>query len=335
MTLPTRRLGRDGPKITTIGLGTWAIGGGGWAFGWGPQDDGDSLRTMRAALDHGINWFDTAAVYGLGHSEEVVGRFLRDVPQHERPLVFTKGGLVWDERDRMKDARRVLRPDVIRRQCEDSLLRLGVERIDLYQFHWPDEIDTPVEESWQEMMRLVDEGKVRWAGVSNFNVTLLERCERLRHVDSLQPPLSMIERRAAADVVPWSAASGTGVICYSPLQTGQLTEAFSEERVRRMAEDDWRAASSGYARERLLRNLALRDGLRPIAQRLDATVSAVALAWVLAWSGVTGAIVGARRPEQMDEWIGGASLVLSEEDLDEIAALIEQTGAGRGPARPA
>jgi len=335
VTLPTRRLGRDGPKITTIGLGTWAIGGGGWAFGWGPQDDGDSLRTMRAALDHGINWFDTAAVYGLGHSEEVVGRFLRDVPQHERPLVFTKGGLVWDERDRMKDARRVLRPDVIRRQCEDSLLRLGVERIDLYQFHWPDEIDTPVEESWQEMMRLVDEGKVRWAGVSNFNVTLLERCERLRHVDSLQPPLSMIERRAAADVVPWSAASGTGVICYSPLQTGQLTEAFSEERVRRMAEDDWRAASSGYARERLLRNLALRDGLRPIAQRLDATVSAVALAWVLAWSGVTGAIVGARRPEQMDEWIGGASLVLSEEDLDEIAALIEQTGAGRGPARPA
>jgi aryl-alcohol dehydrogenase-like predicted oxidoreductase len=334
LSLPTRRLGSHGPEITTIGLGTWAIGGGGWSFGWGPQDDEDSLRTMRAAVEHGINWIDTAGVYGLGHSEEVVGRFLKELPEGDRPLVFTKGGLVWDERDPMKPALRDLRPDVIRRQCEDSLRRLGVERIDLYQFHWPDETDTPVEASWEEMGRLVDEGKIRWAGVSNFSVTLLDRCERQRHVDSLQPPLSMIDRRAAADVVPWAAAHGTGVICYSPLETGQLTESFSEERVRRMAEDDWRKESSMHSAERLRRNLALRDALRVIAQRHNVSVSDVAIAWVLAWPGVTAAIVGARRPDQIDGWIGGAGLTLAAEELDEIERLVETTGAGRGPARP-
>ena len=334
MSLPTRRLGNQGPEITTVGLGTWAIGGSGVAFGWGPQNDEDSIRTMRAACERGINWIDTAAVYGLGHSEEVVGRFLRDVPESERPLVFTKGGLVWDEREPLEDSLRDLRPDVIRRQCEDSLRRLGVERIDLYQFHWPDETDTPVEASWEEMSLLIDEGKVRWGGVSNFGVTLLERCERQRHVDSSQPPLSLIDRRAAGDVVPWCAAHGTGVICYSPLQTGQLTEGFSEERVRQMADDDWRREYLTGKPERLRQNLALRDGLRPIAQRHGASVSDVAIAWVLAWPGVTAAIVGARRPEQIDGWIGGAVLTLAPEELDEIERLVETTGAGRGPARP-
>src|SRR6266567_8039661 len=191
MTLPTRPLGSSGLDITTVGFGAWAIGGGGWAFGWGPQDDADSLAAMRHALELGINWIDTAAVYGLGHSEELVGRLLRELPPGERPLVFTKCGLLWDERDRMAEARRVLRPDSIRNECEASLRRLGVERIDLYQFHWPDESGTAVEDSWETMARLVDEGKVRAAGVSNFAVALLERCSAIRYVESVQPHFSL------------------------------------------------------------------------------------------------------------------------------------------------
>src|SRR2546425_1615727 len=182
MTLPTRPLGSSGLGITTVGFGAWAIGGGGWAFGWGSQDDADSLAAMRRALELGINWIDTAAVYGLGHSEELVGRLLRDLPAPERPLVFTKCGLVWDERDPMKEARRVLPPDSIRKECEASLRRLGVERIDLYQFHWPDETGTPVEDSWQAMVRLVAEGKRRAARGSKFRVPLLARWEAIPHL---------------------------------------------------------------------------------------------------------------------------------------------------------
>src|SRR3989475_12345343 len=210
MTLPTRPLGSSGLGITTVGFGAWAIGGGGWAFGWGPQDDADSLAAMRHALARGINWIDTAAVYGLGHSEEVVGRLLRDLPASERPLVFTKCGLVWDERDRMAEARRVLRPESIRKEAEASLRRLGMERIDLYQFHRPDETGTPVEDSWQAMVRLVEEGKVRAAGVSNFAVPLLERCEPIRHVDLLQPPFSLIRPDPPGREVPWCAGPETG-----------------------------------------------------------------------------------------------------------------------------
>src|SRR5438105_4135681 len=201
--LPTRPLGRSGLEITTVGFGAWAIGGAGWAFGWGPQDDEASLAAMRRALERGVNWIDTAAVYGLGHSEEVVGRLLRGLPAAERPLVFTKCGLVWAERNRMAQARRVLRPPSIRAECEVSLRRLGVERIDLYQFHWPDETGTPIEDSWAAMARLVDEGKVRAVGVSNFGVDLLERCEAVRHVESLQPPFSLVRRRAAEREIPW------------------------------------------------------------------------------------------------------------------------------------
>ena len=218
----------SGLQITTVGFGAWAIGGGGWAFGWGPQDDAASLATMRHALELGINWIDTAAVYGLGHSEEVVGRLLRTVSAAERPLVFTKCGLIWDEQNRMAEPRRVLKPESIRRECEASLRRLGVERIDLYQFHWPDDTGTPVEESWAEMGRLVDEGKVRHIGVSNFNVDLLSRCEAVRHVDSLQPPFSLIRRNVAEREIPWCAEHKTGVICYSPMQSGLLTERFSQ-----------------------------------------------------------------------------------------------------------
>jgi aryl-alcohol dehydrogenase-like predicted oxidoreductase len=322
-------------KITTLGFGAWAIGGGGWSFGWGPQDDTASLTAMRHALDLGINWIDTAAVYGLGHSEEVVGRLLQELPPAERPLVFTKGGLVWDERNRMVEPRRVLRPESIRTECEASLRRLGVERIDLYQFHWPDETGTPVEESWAEMVRLVEEGKVRAAGVSNFDVGLLARCEAIHHVDSLQPPFSMIHREAAARELPWCAEHRTGVICYSPMQSGLLTDSFSADRVRKLAADDWRRRASDFQQPNLGKNLALRDALRPISQRHDTTVSAVAVAWTLAWPGVTGAIVGARSPQQIDGWIRAATLELSAADLDEIASAIARTGAGAGPTQPA
>ena len=332
--LPTRPLGTSGLEITTVGFGAWATGGGAWAYGWGPQDDEDSLDAMRRALALGVNWIDTAAVYGLGHSEEVVGRLLRDLPAAERPLVFTKGGMVWNERDRMASPVQTLAPESIRKEVEASLRRLGVERIDLYQFHWPDAVGTPIEESWAMMARLVDEGKLRAAGVSNFDVALLERCEAIRHVDSLQPPFSLIRRAAADAEIPWCAQHGTGVICYSPMQSGLLTDRFDEARVAGLADEDWRRRSAEFRPPRLERNLALRDALRPIARRHGTTVSAVAVAWTLAWPGVTGAIVGARLARQVEGWIGAAALELNAADLDEIAAALEGTGAGSGPTRP-
>lgn len=332
-TLPRRKLGRNGPEITTVGFGAWAIGGGGWAFGWGPQDDAESIRTMRHALDRGVNWIDTAAVYGLGHSEELVGRLLREI-SGERPYVFTKGGMVWNEADPMGDPRKTLAPDSIRRECEASLRRLGVEQIDLYQFHWPDNEGVPVEDSWAEMARLVDEGKVRWIGVSNFRLDLLERCEPIRHVDSLQPPFSLIKRSYGEAEIPWSLEQGTGVIVYSPMQSGLLTDRWSRERVDSLAPDDWRRKGSEFRSPNLERNLALRDALHPIAERLGTSTAALAVAWTLAWPGVTGAIVGARTPEQVDGWIGAASLTLSPVDLQEIAAAVQRTGAGAGPTFP-
>ncbi|MEA2722918.1 MAG: hypothetical protein QOH59_689 [Gemmatimonadales bacterium] len=334
-TLPTRSLGSSGLDITPVGFGAWAIGGGGWSFGWGPQDDAASLAAMRRALELGVNWIDTAAVYGLGHSEELVGRLLRELPRSERPFVFTKGGLVWDEQNRMEEPRRVLKPESIRIEVEASLRRVGVERIDLYQFHWPDETGTPVEDSWEMMSRLVEEGKVRCAGVSNFNVDLLARCEAIGHVDALQPPFSLIRREAGESEIPWCAEHRTGVICYSPMQSGLLTESFNRSRIAELSEDDWRRRSPEFQPPRLSRNLELRDALQPIARRYRSTVSAVAIAWVLAWPGVTAAIVGARSAEQVDGWIGAATLELHPADLHNIATAIARTGAGAGPLRPA
>ena len=334
MSLPTRTLGRSGLEITTVGFGAWATGGGGWSFGWGPQDDEASIAAIKHALSHGVNWIDTAAVYGLGHSEEVVGRAVRALPAKDRPLVFTKCGLIWDETQPMVQSKRVLRPESIRKECEASLKRLGLERIDLYQFHWPDETGTPVEDSWGEMVRLAEAGKVRAIGVSNFNRALLERCEAVRHVDSLQPPFSPVRREVAAAEIPWCAAHGTGVINYSPMQSGLLTERFSEARLASLAEDDWRRRAPEFQQPKLGRNLALRDALRPIAEKHKVSVGAVAIAWTLAFPGVSGAIVGARSPEQVDGWLPAAALELDKSDLDTIAAALEQTGAGAGPVRP-
>jgi aryl-alcohol dehydrogenase-like predicted oxidoreductase len=334
MQLPKRSLGSSGVMITTVGFGSWAVGGGGWSFGWGPQDDEASLAAMRHALQRGVNWIDTAAVYGLGHSEEVVGRLLKEIPASERPLVFTKCGLIWDAKNPMEQAARVLKPESIRRECEASLRRLGVDHIDLYQFHWPDESGTPIEDSWGEMVRLINEGKVRLGGVSNFNVELLKRCEAMRHVDSFQPPFSLIHRDAGAAEIPWCAEHGTGVIVYSPMQSGLLTDGFDRQRVAKLAPDDWRRRSAEFQEPNLSRNIALRDALRPVAKRHSTTISAVAVAWTLAWPGVSGAIVGARSPEQVDGWIGAASVELSASDLDEISSGITRTDAGTGPTMP-
>ena len=334
MTLPTRPLGKSGLNITTVGFGAWAIGGGGWAFGWGPQDDAESIATMKRALELGVNWIDTAAIYGLGHSEEVVGRLLKELKPAERPLIFTKCGLVWDESDRMKDAKRILAPASIRKECEASLKRLGIERIDLYQFHWADESGVPIEDSWAEMLKLVEEGKVRAAGVSNFGMELMARCEKIRHVDSLQPPFSLIRRDAGGSLIPRCAARQTGVIVYSPMQAGILNDTFSLERIARMAPDDWRRKTKEFNPPNINNNIALRDALVPIAARRGATVAAIAVAWTLSWNGVSGAICGARTPDQVNGWVGAAKVTLTTEDLAEIAAAVKRTGAGTGPNAP-
>lgn len=334
MSLPTRELGTSGLQITRLGFGSWAAGGGGWAFGWGPQADAASLAAMRHAVELGVNWLDTAAVYGFGHCEELVAPLLRELPAGERPFVFTKCGYVWGD-DPMESAQRVLTPESIRRECEASLRRLGVERIDLYQFHFPDDdMATPVEDSWATMAELRREGKVRCAGVSNYDVADLERIESICHVDSLQPPLSLVCREAAAAEIPWCAAHGTGVIVHSPMRNGLLTDGFTPERVARLPEDDWRKCSPRFQSPQLEQGLALRDALRPVAERHGVSVATVAVAWTLAWPGVTGAIVGARSPAQVDGWIAASRLELNSEDLDEIATAIRRTGAGSGPLRP-
>ncbi len=332
--LANRQLGSSDMHISRVGFGSWATGGGGWLAGWGPQDDEVSIAAIDHALELGVNWIDTAPIYGLGHSEEVVGRALKHRGSGDRPFVFTKCGMVWDENDRMQEPVRTLRPDSIRRECEASLRRLGIERIDLYQFHWPDATGVPIEDSWNTMTRLVEEGKVRAIGVSNFDVPLLRKCEAMRHVDSLQPPFSLIKREVAAEEIPWCNSHGTGVIAYSPMQAGIFTDTFSAARLKTVSEEDWRLKSANFQTPRLEKNLALRDALRPIAKRHGTTVSSVAIAWVLAWPGVTGAIVGARSAKQVDGWIGAASLTLSAADLDEIEEAVERTGAGMGPARP-
>lgn len=335
MKLLRRPLGTSGLRITQVGFGAWAVGGGEWAYGWGTQDDAASIAAIQHAVSRGINWIDTAAIYGLGHSEEVVGRAVREIPAAERPYVFTKGGMIADLGRPFDEPKRTLRPESIRKEVEASLRRLGVERIDLYQFHWPDAMGTPVEDSWGEMVRLIKEGKVRAGGVSNYSVGMLEQAEKVRHVDSLQPPFSLINRNAAADVIPWCAAHGTGVIVYSPMQSGILTDGFSRERVQRMETRDWRRKSAEFNEPALSRNLALRDVLAPIAKRHGVSIAAVAIAWTLSWTGVTGAIVGARSPEQVDGWIAAGNLTLEPADLAEIAIALERTRAGSGPTQQA
>jgi aryl-alcohol dehydrogenase-like predicted oxidoreductase len=331
MALPTRPLGSTGFEVTVLGLGAWAIGGSASQGGWGPQDDAESVAAIHRAVELGINWIDTAPAYGFGHAEHVVGEALAALPEDERPLVFTKCGLVWEEGE--TTVRNALAQDSIRRECEASLRRLKVERLDLLQIHWPAHDGTPPEESWQTMAELVEEGKTRAVGVSNYDVELLERCEAVRHVDSYQPELNLIARDAE-DGIAWCRANGTGVIVYSPMRSGLLTGTSTPERWAALPDDDWRRGHADFQEPALSRNLALVEQFRRIAQELDASVAELAVAWTLRCSGVSGAIVGARRPKQVDGWIGAASLELDEELLDRIGAVLEETGAGSGPVRP-
>jgi aryl-alcohol dehydrogenase-like predicted oxidoreductase len=332
--LPTTKLGRTDMLLTRVGFGAWAIGGGGWTFAWGNQDDTESIGAIRHAVESGVNWIDTAAVYGLGHSEEIVAAALAGVPEADRPYVFTKGGLVWDPADRTAPSRRVGNPASLRAGVEASLRRLNVEQIDLYQMHWPAEDGTPVEEYWQVFVDLKREGKVRAVGLSNHNTSRLDAAESIGTVDAIQPRFSLIHRDAADDVLPWAHEHEAGVIVYSPMASGLLTGAFTAERAAQLEPGDWRARHPDFTGRALSANLALADALRPVAERHGVTPGAVAIAWTLAFPGVTGAIVGARSPGQVDGWLPAATLELEKDDLADIAAAVHATGAGTGPAAP-
>ncbi|MCX5496857.1 aldo/keto reductase [Kaistia dalseonensis] len=323
--LPTRPLGKTGLEITPVGFGAWAIGGD----SWGPQDDNDSVAAIRHAVASGVNWIDTAAIYGRGHSEEIVAEALKGIGKDERPYVFTKCGLVWDPNNK-NDVRRSGDPASIRREVEASLKRLDVEVIDLYQMHWPAS-DFPLETYWQALLDLKKEGKVLHVGLSNHDAGALATCEKLGHVETLQPPFSMIRRDVAAEILPWCNAHETGTIVYSPMQAGLLTGTFSAERAARLPDSDWRKKDSQFTGETLEKNLALVEALRPIAEKHEANIGEVALAWALAWPGLTATIVGARSPAQIDGWIGAATLALDADDFATIEKAITATGAGSGP----
>lgn len=316
--MKTRQLGKDGPYLTEIGLGAWAIGGP-WAWGWGPQDDQQSIKTIRRAIDLGINWIDTAAVYGLGHGEEVVGQAIRE--KRKDVFLATKCGLVWDDRQRVRNN---LRPESIRKECEVSLRRLNTDYIDLYQIHWPDP-QTNVQDSWGEMTRLKEEGKVRYIGVSNFDVPLLEKCQAIEPVQSLQPPYSMLHRilypEVEKEILPWCKEHGVGVVAYSPLQNGLLTGKFTRERLENLPPDDWRHKSEFFKEPFFSRALEFVGRLKPIAGNYQKSLTELAIAWVLMNPAVTSAIVGARRHEQIVENAGGSGWQISGEDMQEIERL--------------
>jgi aryl-alcohol dehydrogenase-like predicted oxidoreductase len=309
-----KQLGNSDMLITRVGFGAWAIGGSGWEFAWGRQDDEASVAAIIRALELGVNWIDTAAVYGMGHSETIVGRALKNW-SGPRPYVFTKCGLRGDDRGNVK---RVLDPASIRRECEDSLRRLGVEAIDLYQIHWPVENLEEVAAGWQTMADLKKEGKVRWIGVSNFDVARLESIQDIAPVTSLQPPYSLIRREVEDEILPYCMWKGTGVIVYSPMGSGLLTGAMTRERIARLPADDWRGRDPQFQEPKLSENLAIVEHLKAVGARHHRPAGQVAVAWALHNPAVTGAIVGARSPKQVEEIIGAADLHLSWQDVTEI-----------------
>jgi len=307
-----RKLGNSDLMITPVGVGSWAIGGGGWAFAWGPQDDSASIAAIRAALEAGFNWIDTAAVYGLGHSEETVARALEGVSL--KPYIFTKCERTWDEHRQIKPS---LKRDSIRRECENSLRRLKVDAIDLYQIHWP-EPDEDIEEGWEAMLRLKDEGKVRWVGVSNFNVSQLKRIQALGPITSLQPPYSIISPEIETDLLPFCKLNDIGLIVYSPIKSCLLTGKMTRERIAAMPEDDFRKRVAQFQEPKLTRNLKLAELLRSIGSRHGRTTGEAAIAWTLRHPAVTGAIVGLRSAEQLEGVRGALEFRLSADEIAEI-----------------
>ncbi len=317
----TRILGNSTLELTPIGLGAWAIGGE-WRFGWGPQDDTDSIATIHRAVERGINWIDTAAVYGTGHSEEVVGRALRNMSRSERPYVFTKCSLIWDENGTVSHS---LNPKTIRNEVEASLRRLQTDRIDLYQIHWPVWPASPqghdpgsIEEAWTTLAALRDEGKVAFIGVSNFNVAQLRRIQPIETPTSLQPPYSIMRPEIEQDVLPFCLEHNIGVIPYSPMQSGLLTGKMTRERIASLPEGDWRRNNRFYQEPALTRALSLVERLQTIGARHGRTPGEVAIAWTLRHPAITATIVGARKPQQIDELIGAATFRLGKEEVAEL-----------------
>jgi aryl-alcohol dehydrogenase-like predicted oxidoreductase len=307
-----KRLGTSDLEITALGVGAWAMGGNGWQFGWGPQDDSESIAAIHAALDRGINWIDTAAIYGLGHSEEVVARALRGrTPQ---PYVFTKCGIVWNER---RQTSRTIQPDSIRREVDASLRRLQVDTIDLYQIHWP-EPDREVEAAWTMLAKLREEGKVRHIGVSNFNAAQMQRAQAIAPIASLQPPYSILSPEIEQSILPFAQANHIGVIVYSPMKSGLLSGAMTRERIAALPDDDFRKRTPHFQEPLLTRNLALAELLRSIGQRHGRSAGEAAIAWTLRHPAVTAAIVGMRSSRQVEGVIGAADFRLSAEEIVEI-----------------
>ncbi len=315
--METRKLGNSDMHLTPIGLGAWAMGGGDWQFGWGDQDDNESIAAIHAALDHGINWIDTAAVYGLGHAEEVVARALKGVSN--RPYVFTKCSRVWNEKRELSSS---MKAESIRRECEDSLRRLQVDVIDLYQVHRP--WDPELEEGWQMMATLQKEGKVRWIGVSNFDVSQMKRAQAIAPITSSQPVYSLLDRNIEADHLPYCLEHNIGVINYSPMGAGILTGAMTRERAAALPANDWRSRGANFQEPRLSRNLGLVDILRSIGDRHGRTPGEVAIAWTLRHPAITAAIVGARNAAQIDGIIGAMDFRLSDAEAAQIETYCQQ-----------
>lgn len=313
--MDTRKLGNSDLKITPVGFGAWAIGGGGWEFAWGGQEDAESIAAIKRALELGVNWIDTAAVYGTGHSEEVVARAVK-AWQGARPYIFTKCSLVWDEKRKVSSNHSA---DSIRRECEASLRRLQVDTIDLYQMHWPPPDNGPgLEEAWQTTAALQKEGKIRWIGVSNFNVEQLKRAQKIAPVTSLQPPYSLIRRKIEAEILPYCEKQGIGVISYSPMASGLLTGAMTRERAVALPADDFRSRNPEFKEPRLSKNIELVERLRQVGQRHGRSPGEVAIAWALRLPAVTGVIVGARNAKQAEGVMRATDLKLSKREIDEI-----------------
>lgn len=309
--METKQFGNTDMKITRIGFGAWAIGGGNWTFAWGPQDDGESIAAIKRAIDNGMNWIDTAAVYGLGHSEELVGKAIKGMTA--KPYIFTKCGLVWD--DKRKTGQN-LKAESIRRECEASLKRLNIDAIDLYQVHWP--VDEDLEEAWGMMETLRSEGKVRFIGVSNYNIEQITKCMGIAPVSSLQPPYSLLNRDYEKEILPFCKENGIGVIVYSPMGSGLLTGSMTRERIAAMPSDDWRRNSSAFREPALTWNLALVEKLKSVGKKYGRSAGEVAIAWTLQNPAVTAAIVGGRSAAQVDGISKAWNLRLTAEDLTDI-----------------
>lgn len=318
--MQTRQLGYSDLHLTTIGLGTWAMGGGDWKFGWGPQDDRQSIASIHEALDAGINWIDTAAIYGHGRSEEIVGKAIAD--RRDSVIVATKCSRVWEGDSR--DISKSLKADSIRREVEDSLRRLHVETIDLYQIHWP-EPDEEIEEGWATMAELVKAGKIRYAGVSNFNVDQLKRAQAIHPVTSLQPPYSMLRREIETAILPFCAHNQIGVIAYSPMQAGLLTGKMTAERIAQLPDSDWRSRNPFFQEPQLRTHLLVVERLRPIAEAKGISLAQLSLAWVLRKPEMTAAIVGARKPGQIIETAQAGDIQLSQKEIAEIELILQKS----------